>query len=201
MTRYDIRTTELDLDLLSTPFEVRTNWHVLTGAACTGKTTLISMLADKGFQVVPESARLYFEKEMAGGRTLEEIQADGAALQRGIAALQLRFEHGIQADQLTFLDRAIPDSLAFYRIHGMDPNEILPECFHHCYAGVFILERLLFQRDQTLGPEDNSASDFLNDWLARDYSALGYDIVRVPVLSPEDRLAFILEGLSVNGQA
>jgi predicted ATPase len=84
MTRYDIRTTELDLDLLSTPFEVRTNWHVLTGAACTGKTTLISMLADKGFQVVPESARLYFEKEMAGGRTLEEIQADGAALQRGI---------------------------------------------------------------------------------------------------------------------
>jgi predicted ATPase len=199
MVQSNIRTTELDPDLLSTPFEIQTNWHVLTGAACTGKTTLIDMLADQGFRVIPESARLYFEKEMTKGRTLEEVCRDGPALQRGIAALQLRFEYGVQANQLTFLDRAIPDSLAFYRIHGMDPNEILPECFHHRYAGVFILERLPFHRDQTLGPEDNAASDFLNEWLARDYSALGYVVVRVPVLSPKERLAFILERLSGKG--
>jgi hypothetical protein len=32
---------ELDSDLLSTPFQVQTNWHVLTGAACAGKTTTL----------------------------------------------------------------------------------------------------------------------------------------------------------------
>ena len=37
----DFRITELDPDLLSTPFDVQTNWHVITGAACCGKTTLI----------------------------------------------------------------------------------------------------------------------------------------------------------------
>lgn len=192
MTHYNVRTVELDLELLTTSFQIQTNWRVLTGAACTGKTTLINMLAEKGFQVIPESARLYFEQEMAKGRSLEEIRVDGAALQRGIAALQLRFEHGVPADQLTFLDRAVPDSLAFYRIHGMDPNEILPECFHYRYAGVFLLNRLPLHRDQTLGPEDNAASDFLDDWLARDYSALGYHVVRVPVLSPSERLSFVI---------
>ena len=198
-TPYDVRNTELDRGLLSTPFDIQTNWHVLTGAACTGKTTLINMLADKGFQIIPESARLYFDVEMAKGRTLEEIRADGPALQRGIAALQLRFEHGSQANNITFLDRAVPDSLAFYRVYGMDPNEILPECFHHRYAGVFILDRLPLHRDQTLGPEDNAASDFLDEWLTYDYSVLGYDVVRVPVLSPEERLAFVMGHLSLHG--
>lgn len=196
MPRYDFLTSELRPDLLSTSFEVQTNWHVLTGAACTGKTTLIAMLADRGFRTIPESARLYFEQEMAKGRTLEEIRADGPALQRGIAALQLKCEHGVQARDVTFLDRAIPDSLTFYRIHGMDPNEILPECFHHRYMDVFILERLPFHRDQTLGPEDDAASDFLNEWLARDYHALGYDVVRVPVMPPDERLVFVVNHLS-----
>jgi ABC-type taurine transport system ATPase subunit len=55
--------TELDPDLLSAPFGVQTNWHVITGAASCGKTTLIDLLADQGFQTVPETARLYIERE------------------------------------------------------------------------------------------------------------------------------------------
>ena len=38
-------TSELDSHILSTPFGIQTNWHVITGAACTGKTTLIDGLA------------------------------------------------------------------------------------------------------------------------------------------------------------
>jgi len=45
-----------DPHLLSTPFGVQTNWHVITGAACSGKTTMIDLLTDKGFQTVPETA-------------------------------------------------------------------------------------------------------------------------------------------------
>ena len=150
------------------------------------------MLADKGFQIIPEIARQYFEKELAKGRTVEEIRTDDTALQRSIAAMQLRLEHACQATKVTFLDRAFPDSLTFYRIFGMDPNEIILDCFHHRYANVFILDRLPFQRNKTLGPEDNSSSNFLDEWLERDYGALGYDVIRVPVLPPEERLAYIL---------
>lgn len=195
MDKNNSRTIELDAEILSTPFQVYTNWYVLTGAACTGKTTLIDMLVDKGYHVVPESARFFFEQEMTKGRNLEEIRRDGGGLQRGIAAKQLAFESGCQADRITFLDRALPDSLTFYRVFGLNPNEILPQCFLHHYAGVFLLERLPLHRDQILGPEDDETSEFLTEWLHRDYSALGYGVITVPVLPPVERLAFILERL------
>ena len=41
----------------------------------------------------------------------------------------------------------------------------------------------------------DASSDFLNEWLERDYSALGYLVVKVSVLPPEERLAFILDGI------
>jgi predicted ATPase len=195
----DFRTTELDPDLLATPFGVQTNWHVITGAACSGKTTLIKQLAGEGYQIVPETAREYFEREIARGRTIDEIREDGKAIQLGIFDLQLRVEQGLLPSQANFLDRALPDSLTFHRIFGINPNEILRECFNFRYASVFILDRLPFLRSQALGPEDDTSSFFLDDWLARDYLTLGYPIVRVPVLSPEERLAFVLEKLSEQG--
>ena len=82
--QHGLRTTELDPDLLSTPFGVQTNWHVITGGPCSGKTTLVDQLADKGFRTVPETARLYIEKEMARGRTIDEIRENADALERGL---------------------------------------------------------------------------------------------------------------------
>jgi predicted ATPase len=93
------REEALDPGLLGSTFAAATSWHVLTGAACCGKTTLADMLAARGFAVLPESARWY-------------------------------------------LDRALPDSVTFYRLVGVDPDEILPACFRHHYAAVFILDRL-----------------------------------------------------------
>jgi predicted ATPase len=144
MLQRNLRTAELDPVLLSTPFGVQTNWHVITGAQSSGKTTLIDQLADEGFQTVPEVARQYFEREKAKGRTM-----------------------------------------------GL-------KCFHHRYASVFVLDRLSFQHDGLREEVDVSAS-FLDEWLARDYGALGYDVVRVPVLPPQERIAFVLETLSEHG--
>ncbi len=190
----DFRATELDPDLLSTPFRVQTNWHVITGAVCSGKTTLIDQLADKGFQTVPESGRQYIEREMASGRPITEIRGNEADV-RGIKDLQLRNELGLQAIDFVFLDRALPDCLAFYRVDGLNPNEILAECFHHRYASIFVLDRFSVYQDG-LRIEDDATAVLLDEWLAHDYSALGYSVVRVPVLSKKDRLAFIFERLS-----
>jgi predicted ATPase len=192
------RVTELDRDLLSTPFSVQTNWHVITGAPSCGKTTLIDQLANKGFQTTPEGARLYIEREIARGRAIDEIHGNTAALQRGIGDMQLSIEAGLRAIDAAFLDRAVPDCLAWHRLFGLNPNEILLECFHHRYASVFILDSLPYQVDGARF-EDASIVGYLDEWHTRDYSALGYSIVRVPVLPPEERLAFVLERLSEQG--
>ena len=197
-SQHNFRTTELDADLLSTPFGVQTNWHVITGAPSCGKTTLIDLLANEGFQTVPEGAREYMEGEIARGRTIDEIHANGAALQRCIKDIQVRIEGELSAVDAAFLDGAVPGSLAWYRVFGLNPNEILPECFHHRYASVFILDRLPLNLDG-LRFEDDAITGFLDEWIARDYSSLGYNVVRVPALAPKERLAFILEQLSKQG--
>jgi predicted ATPase len=194
----DFLTTALDPDLLSTPFGVQTNWHVITGATCSGKTTLIDQLSARGFRTVPETARLYLEVELARGRTIDEIRQDAITLERALIAMQLRFERALPATDIVFLDRGLPDGLPFCRVAGLDPNLILSECFHHRYASIFILDRFLIQQDDCRIEEETTA-DFLDEWLVRDYTALGYNVVRVPVMSPEERLAFTLEQLSERG--
>jgi predicted ATPase len=74
----------------------------------------------------------------------------------------------------------------------------LAECFHHRYASVFLLDRLPFLQNGAR-IEDDVIAVLLDEWLARDYSAFGYCVVRVPVLSPQERLAFVLEKLSEEG--
>ena len=188
---------ELDPDLLSTPFGIQTNWHVITGAACSGKTTLIDLLAEKGFQMVPEIPRQVIEREVAKGRTLEKIFGSEAD-ERAMTDMQRRIEHGLRATDVAFLDRALPDFLYFWQLFGLNPNELLTECSHHRYASVFILDLLPLQLDGAR-IEDEAYTALFDEWLVRDYSALGHCVVRLPVLSPEERLAFVLDSLPEQG--
>ncbi len=193
-------TTELDPDLLSTPFRVQTNWHVITGAPSCGKTTLIDQLASMGYQTVPEIARQYIEAEVAKGRAVAEIRSNPVELECELMDLQRSVERELRANDVVFLDRGLPDCLAFCRLAGLNPNDHLAECFHYRYASVFVLDQLPFDHDGTRMKEDADIADYLDEWHARDYRALGYPVVRVPVLPPEERLAFVLERLSEQGR-
>ena len=55
-----------------------------------------------------------------------------------------------------------------------------------------MLECLPIEQDE-IRIEDEVTAEFLGKWLVNDYTALGYSIVRVPLLSPNDRLEFVLE--------
>lgn len=199
-SRPKLKATALDPNLLKTPFKVQTNWHVITGAPSCGKTTLVDGLADQGYQTVPESARLYMEAEMAKGRTPQEIFENDDD-ERAMTDWQQRVERDLPPTDFLILDRAMPDYLAWWRVHGMDPNEHLPDCFHHRYASVFILDPLPFQSDEQRVSAVAEIMEFVGEWISRDYAALGYPIVRVPVLPIAERIAFVREVLAERGFA
>ena len=77
----------------------------------------------------------------------------------------------------------------------MDPNKIVLDCLKYRYASVFILDRLPYQQDGIRAGDDKYA-EYFDAWIPRDYIALGYDPVRVPVLPLEGRLEFVLAKLS-----
>ena len=197
-SNYGFKTTPLDQLILSTPFETRTNWHVITGAPSCGKTTLIDLLAEKGFKTIPESARQYMEGELAKGRTIQEVHANAVSLQSHFFEIQFEIEKDLPAHERLFLDGAVPGSLAWFRLFGLDPNMILAKCFRHHYASVFVLDPLPFYQDG-LRFEEKAVISFLNEWIACDYASLGYEVARVPVLPPIERLIFVLDRLAENG--
>ena len=45
---------------------------------------------------------------------------------------------------------------------------------------------------------DDDTAAYYDSWIQSDYRALGYQLIRVPVLPPKERLAFVLERLSAN---
>jgi len=193
-------TTPLDPAALRHPFARETRWHVITGSICCGKTTLINRLAALGYRTAPEVARGYVERELARGRALEEIRGDTAAFCRKVKDLTLDFEPGLPAEEPIFFDRALPDCLSFYRFAGLDPNEMVHQCFRNRYATVFHLARFAYEEDG-VRIEGDVASEFLDEWVIRDYEALGYTVVRVPDIPTDDRLAFVLEYLKGQGSA
>ena len=121
----DFRNTALDINRLSTAFNVQTKWCVITGASCSGKTTLINLLPEKGFPIVPEAGRKYFERELAKGRTITEIRDNQAAFTRQVYDLMLEHENGLPTEEIHFLDRALPDvEEKFSSLHERFKQEI-----------------------------------------------------------------------------
>lgn len=105
-------------------------WIVLTGAPSSGKTTLLLALQQRGYTVVSEAAR-----EILAEGLLDESQSDVQSL---IEQRQMTKEQVIPADQVVVLDRALPDSLAYRRLGGMEVDDLLVLIRPERYATVFL---------------------------------------------------------------
>jgi predicted ATPase len=111
---------------------------------------------------------------MAKGRTNHPILENPAALQRTIKDMQLRLERSLPPGDVAFLDGAVPSSLAWYRAFGLNPNVILPDCFHHRYASVFVLDSLPFQTGEERVAEVTAIAGGLHQVLGATQRSLAY---------------------------
>ena len=104
---------------------LKTNWCILTGAPCSGKTTVLNELEKRGFKCIPEVARVYIEQELSKGLTIDEMRADEAAFQKKIIEIKKQIELDLVPEEIVFFDRAMPDSISYLRIAGMDAAEVI----------------------------------------------------------------------------
>ena len=169
-----------------------TNWHVITGGPSSGKTTMIRLLAQRGYRTTIEHARHLIDTQRVTGRTVAEIRANQREFQRAVLLMQLKQEQSLDPDQLCFLDRALPDSLAYYRYLELEPEpELLAALQTASYRKVFALDLLPLARDYAR-TESAAAQRQIHALLIEVYEELGYVVERVPVLEVEPRLEFIL---------
>lgn len=170
----------------------RSNWLVITGGPCSGKTSVIETLARRGHSVVPEAARAYIDTLLAQGRSLSCIKADISAFERRILMDKVNIESTLPRGDALILDRAVPDSIAYYQFEGLDPAEPLSFCKAVRYRTVLLFEQLAFKKDKVRS-ENHQQAQVLEHLLEKAYLGLGYNPIRIPPLSVADRTDLVIK--------
>ncbi len=171
-----------------------TNWYILTGAPCSGKTSVINELARRGFGVVHEVARAHIEMQLAAGCSLDQIRHDEAAFEQLILDKKAAIEKNLPPGGMIFFDRAVPDSIAYFRLAGLDPSAPIALSRRFRYRKIFLLERLPARKD-AVRKEDDRTARTIETLLVECYGELGYPLVRIPVSTVPGRADQILEHL------
>lgn len=175
--------------------EIRTNWNVITGGPCTGKTTVIEILSRRGYKTTIEHARHYIDTQKITGRSVEEIRGNKGEFQLGVLNMQIEEEAKLDVNEQVFLDRALPDAMAYYQFLGIEYDErLMAQCNKYCYHKVFILDRLPLTNDYAR-VEVEEEQIRIHNLIIKVYESFPCPIVHVPVLPAEERVDFILKNI------
>lgn len=173
----------------------QTNWYVITGGPSSGKTTTVNLLKERGYITTFEHARHYLDTQRLKGRTVEEIRKNQREFQLRVLEMQIQQENEIAANVQVFLDRAIPDALAYYRFLNLSVDEKLTKALKTVsYKKIFILDPLPLKNDYARN-EDEPAQKKIHELITEVYESLPFPVIHVPVLPSEQRVDFILKNL------
>lgn len=178
------------------------NWYVITGGPSSGKTTVIHGLKSRGYTVFEEAARLVIDEGIATGKTIQEIRKDEKKFQQTVLQRKIKTEFSHDKSTLSFFDRGMHDTLAYYRFYNWEiPPKITEVMQHATYKKVFLLDPLPFFEQDYARTEDQNFAKVLTRLLHTAYHENGVGVIKVPVLSPKKRLQFILNHIdnSVGG--
>ena len=173
---------------------------VITGGPGTGKSSIINHLKSRGFLCYDEISRevtlqarkdgieqlfltkpLLFSKKLLEGRKQQFLNAEK------------------EARNMVFLDRGLPDVLAYMDFIGDNyPHHFVETCQNYTYDFIFVLApwQEIFTSDSERYENFEQAID-IHHHLLKTYKRFGYHLIDVPFESIEKRSDFILEVLNL----
>ncbi len=160
--------------------------YVITGDPGIGKTTTLEELGKLGYEIVEESARIVW-------RSGYDASKDLGGFQLRVLERQLELEARARGDPV-FLDRGVFDCIAYCRLGNIEvPRKLQMLTREHKYGGIFILDPLPFYNIDAERKEGRELARRIHETIISVYKELGYNLERIPVLSPEERAKEIIK--------
>jgi predicted ATPase len=184
---------------------------VLTGAPCSGKTTVLNALkeafkSDPTYRFVDEIATKYVREEQSKGL---DPYKDLKTFEEAMIKLQKEAEDAHNHDNTcTIIDRSMIDHLAIIKNLKVEKKNNIhyywdlkdrfnDEAISRNYHLVFVLDRLDFVKTSDRRENGDEEAILQDHYLRRTYHKLqkmcGYKIIPVPKLSVEERVDLIVK--------
>ena len=144
-----------------------------------------------GFVTVREAARDVIQEQLQLDSDILPWR-DQPAFQRHVLELQLEREHAVDGP-VVFMDRGIPDGIAYLRAYRLSVFRIMLEHARDRYDGVFLIEPHGEYVDDAERREDAEEALMLHGVLKETYQDLGYELVSVPAMPVDRRSKFVIE--------
>lgn len=175
---------------------IATEWVVLTGPPSSGKSTVQTRLKDAGFAISKDSTRQLIADVTEAGRDAEEFRFADDFQPRVLDAMAAA-EAKLDPAEVTFLEYALPCNIAFHRTESRELVPGLAEAAQrYRYAEVFILDPVGWSTDAQR-VEDVEYQATVHEHLFDVYRELGYDPIRVPLLTPTKRVDLVQMALGL----
>ena len=171
---------------------------VLIGGPSSGKTTLIEALKDKGHTCYPEISREVIREAQEQG--IEQLFLEKPLLfsELLLEGRKKQFNEALkETSDIVFLDRGIPDVLAYMHYIGDSyPAFFDKACHDHKYTSIFVLPhwKEIYISDAERY-ENYEQAVLIHEHLVETYKKYGYTIIEVPKDSVENRVDFIMKHL------
>jgi predicted ATPase len=180
--------------------EIQTQICVLAGGPCSGKSTLLKALADEGHHTEYETAERLLKAGIAAGQSVEEMRADPVEWQEMVCLEDFKLFDGLAMDQLVFTDTSFLETLVFANRAGISMG---PNIEHWLrtkrYLKVFFLDSLADYARSEVRMESVTMARQISEQVRDIYQHYGYELVRIPDVSIEERTAMVNSALAGTG--
>lgn len=170
---------------------------LLIGGPSSGKTTLINHLEKEGHVCYPEISREVILQAREKGIDYLFLENPMLFSEMLLEGRIKQYENAIAEEKSVFIDRGIPDVIAYMDFIGDSyPQNFIEACEKYKYDKIFLLPpwEEIYTSDETRYETYEEASK-IHNFLVDTYKKYGYDLHEVPKTSVENRYQFILEHL------
>lgn len=177
-------------------------FYVITGGPGVGKTALLEELRQRGFMVVPETARELIKAQQAIGGEALPWKNRKQYMELMFEGCKAQFEKTLQdvrTDRPVFFDRGFVDALGYAALEGLPIDREMKSLAetHRYHPQVFILPpwKDIYHTDAQR-TQDWNESVFTYNKMIQTYRGYQYDLIEVPRVTVPERADFVLESIN-----